>query len=349
MFTNRNYLRARIKKRQGKNFYPGHYLYTTREGAHGMPSIGSTDDINMRQLVYDNPNFMGYLNKYIWASLEPSLGVYNFSKIFEDLEISADDGKVMIVGINERTFSNSYFPGPSYMNPASPDYDDEYEGAYFTPEAKSGFYPNLAMPKVTDRTVALLAALGASIKDHPALSAIALVETAVVGLSALPGYSNINYLSHFIRVHDTVALAFPNTLIYQTVNWFAGLTSDQVDTFMVNLVETHKGAFGATDIIAFEVGNTEPLPTLDTPFGPYYTKYRGKAPIVVSAQAPTYNIYTARIQYDYAVNDIGAHIIAWQPNRGFAGDPTYTIYDVIDVVNEENGRTNTTIPSNILE
>jgi hypothetical protein len=348
MFTNRNYLRARIKKRQGRNYFPGHYLYTTSEGGHGMPPIGSLDDINMRQLVYDNPNFRGYLNKYNWASLEPSRGTYDFSKILEDIATTVADEKVMIIGINERTFNDSYFPGPSYMNPASPDFDQDYQGAYFKVDLKAGTYPNLAMPIVADRMVEMISALGTAIIDRSSLSAITFMETSVEGMKDLDGYTNENYLSYLMRIHNTAAETFPETLIYQTVNWFAGLTNDQVDTFMANLVETHKGAFGATDIIALGAQHTEPLPTLDTPFGPYYIQYRGLTTMIVSAQAPTYGIYTARIQYDYAVNDIGANIIAWQPNRGFAGDPVYTIYDVRDVVNEENGRTNTTIPSNLL-
>jgi hypothetical protein len=349
MFTNRNYLRTRVKKRVGKRFLPGNYLYTTPESDNGMPPIGSTKDINFRQVVSDNPNFVGYLNRYSWASLEPGRGVYDFSKIIADFDTSDADDKYMMVWIGDRVFNNSGpFPGPSYMNPASPNFDSAYSGAFFHPEGKPEDTKfNIANPIAVDRFIDMLDAMGEAISNHPRLAMITLAETSIIGIEDLPGYTGQIELDQRKRIISAADRAFPNILLDQVVNWGNGMDDSQLDELMERLVETHNGAFGATDIIEKHPTTGVIRSALDNKFGGYYESYRGVAPIVMQAQSPTFQVHSAEYQYNHAVNDLGAHFIVWQPNNLW-NDAIYSIYDVIDVVNSVNGQTNTTIPSSIL-
>jgi hypothetical protein len=353
MFTNRNYLRTRIKKRQGKKFFPGHYVYTTLEGENGMPPLGSDADRGFRQLVSDNPNFTGYLNRYPWAAVEPSRGVYDFSKILEDLATTEADGKVMIVEIMERQWGETHpFPGPSYMNPESPDFDPAYTGVYFSPPTTPWKQkPNLCMPIFGDRMVELIAALGVAISKHPRLSMIFFTETANVGMQDQPGFTGAKYLTYLKRVTNVAAAAFPGTIIHHTTNWSEGMSLAEADEFIRHLVENHSGSFGATDIISLgaweaELG-LEPRSALVNSFGKYYDIFRGQTTITARAESPSFTNGTARTQYDHAVNELGANLIVWQINRGW-NNAIFTIDDIIDVVNEEQGRTNQTVPSNLL-
>jgi len=346
MFTNRNYLRTRFKNRQRKKFFPGHYLYGGRNIDHGLSPLGSSADANIRQRVVDNPNFVGYHVTYFWRYLEPSRGVYDFTKILEDLEIARNDGKVLDIEIMERTWSDSVeFPGPSYMNPDSPDYDSDYAGMYFAPvDDPYRVKPNLWKPIFGDRMVELINALGPVIDDHPTLALFGFNETANVGMPDQPGFTGAQYLTYLKRIHTAAAVAFPNTLVHQTTNWLEGMTNSQGKEFTEHLIEACKGAFGATDIIALNNGIK---PALENSFGEYFIKYRDIAPLIFKCEAPSYAHGPAQMQFDYAIDTLGSNAVRWQPAQGWNPDEEFNIFDVIDIINATNGRVNPNIPSNL--
>jgi hypothetical protein len=349
MFTNRNYLRTRFKNRQRKKFFPGHYLYGNRNVDTGLPALGSSADANYRQRVVDDPNFVGYHVHYYWQHLEPSRGVYDFSKILEDLEIAKNDGKVLTVEILERTWGGEipFFVGPSYMDPASPNYDSDYAGMYFNPPNEPWrLKPNLWKPLFGDRMVELINALGPVIDDHPALALFGFNETANVGMPDQPGFTGEQYLTYLKRIHTAAAVVFKNTLVHQTSNWFEGMTPEQGEEFVKHLIEVCRGTFGAADIIG---GLDDVLkPVLQNGFGEYYIKYRDVAPIVNNAEYATYAYGPAQRQFDYAVDTLGANIVRWQPAQGWNPGEEFDIDDVIAVIDAENGRVNPNIPSNLL-
>jgi len=344
MITNRYLSAARKRTMQqiGKRFFPGHYLTAGTRHEHGMSPEGSIDDVNGRQLVDDNPNWRGYNNRYYWSYLEPEEGVYDFSKILEDLDRTAADGKVMIVSIEERTFdSNQNTPLPSYLSE-----DPIYQGGWYT--TSTGIFPKFWIPSIGNRMVALLQAMGEAINTNPTLAAVTFQETAVHDIQIQPGYLPAEYLIYLKKVHSAAHAAFPNTVISQTANWRAGMSAEQADEMMNHLVYECQGGFGSTDIIEQRIDDPYPRTALVNSFGAYYSSLRGIAPIITRVEAPTFNTQTARIQYDFVINEMGANIISWLPKLDLSGDPAFTINEVIAVIDAENGRINTTTPSNLL-
>ncbi len=335
-----------------KKFFPGHYLTTTLQDGYGMAPLGSVADRNTRQLVSANPNFRGYHNKYRWADLEPARGAYDFSKIIEDLSIAAADGKVMsFMIVDRRNESRQPFPLPSYMNRASADFDLAYKDAYFIPTSKPGaISPNWTSEILTDRMIDLVTALGAALDSHPTLASVGLPETAMIELKDQPWYDPNKHLEYYNRVHNAAARAFPTTIFNQMVNWRSGLSEEMADQMVERMVNTHSMSFGATDIIATHAVRGGVARALDSQFGKYYGLYRGTAIITIEAQAPTYNYGNARTQFDYAIEDAGAHTVLWLAmiKRYDDVELAFTINDVIDVVNAEGGRTNPIIPRSLI-
>jgi len=275
--------------------------------------------------------------------LEPTKNNYDFSKITEDIATSISHGKVM-------SFMVQTTKGADWIDHGLPDYiltDPEYEGGDFENVNQPGVYlPKLWLSALGDRMVALIQALGAAFDGNPAISMYTFPETSNTLQQLQPGFTSEGFLSYLKRTQLAAHTAFPTTLIAQTVNWRSGLSEEQADEMMDYLVNECKGGFGATDIIA---GGREDdgVSALDNSFGKYYAPYRGVASIVQKAETPTYSIYNARIQYDHAINDIGANFILWHPFLNYAGTSVFSFNEVIAVVNAEKGRINPNIPSNL--
>ncbi len=328
-----------------KKFFPGHYLTTTQMGQEGMPPIGSTTDKNNRQLVSSNPNFRGYNNRYSWNHLEPSRGVYNFDKILKDLATAAADGKVGGINIGtKRLRETDPWPLPNYMNPDSPQYDSTYSDLFYHYD-REGFtgevFPKTYKPLYADRLIDLITALGAALDSHPALSYVGFEETGQGGIREQPDFSVDGAISYFRRIHDAAASAFPTTIIKQLVNYQGGLSETDWDVLMNRMLNVNTIAIGAPDIRLSPTSHP-----LVHRFGKYFTGYRGIIPIITECQSPSYKYSTARGQLDFAVKDLNAHIIAWVPQKLATNE--FRIYDVIEVVNAEQGRTASGIPSSLI-
>lgn len=327
-----------------KKYFPGHYLYTNRTTAHGMPPLGSQEDLTMRQLISANPNWQGYTVKYTWRGLEPRFGVYDFSAIERDLRTAVNDGKKLAIFFRERVFSASDpFPGPSYMDPTSSDFNRDYEGAYF--RDSKGWHPNLTHPAIGVRMRAIVTALGNEFDSHPALSSITFQETAVVDMKDQPGFTGLKYMNYLKDLHAAAEAAFPTTIVVQLVNWRGGMSEAETDEMMLHFVES-RGAFGEPDIMRKEPSATNITSPFDTQFKDYFINNNNKAPIWNHAQAVTFNASNARDQIDFAVDRLGAHFITWLPRRFLY--EAFSIYDVINEVDADQGRTNTVAPESLI-
>jgi hypothetical protein len=327
-----------------KKFFPGHYLSMSVRMGHGLPALGSSDD--KTPLVREVPEWPGYLVEYGWKHLEPQFGVYDFSQIEEDLITTVAHGKVMAIYLEERAYRPEHdFPGPNYMNPDHPDYDSYYAGSFYIDTiTNKGYKPAFWKRPVSDRFIALIEALGAAFDDHPAIAAMTVGETALNGAMEQPGYTGIAYGEHLIRFHEAAAAAFPTTIVAQGVNWKMGIPWELNDEFMETLVN-NKGAFGLIDIIGRNPLNPPDdycamLDDCGGNYGKYFDIYKGIAPIFQRGESGTFNTQTAQIQFDYAINEIGAHFIAWQPIGAWSESATFTIQDVIALAIATQGITN---------
>lgn len=322
-----------------KKWFPGHYLYAD-DTSHSK-GLNTTKTV----LVKNNPYFRGYHVRYMFSSLEPQEGVYDFSKIARDLNIANADGKKLIVHIQDRIFGAVAPTVPTYMtqNPV-------YEGGFYT-NNKGARMPKLWVPAYAARLAALITKLGETFDTHQALAYVTLSETALVDAVNQPGFTSAKLNTSLITIHNAAAEAFPNTIFSQWVNWPGGQTSQDVDVMMVNLVEVNKHAFGGPDALAAlkPFDGKSSIGALDNAFGKYYRKYQGIAPITCSSQTQSYQANDALTVLNYAVNQLKCNFLSWEPIDQFPAqnDGIWSIYDVIRVINAEKGRIITTPPSNL--
>jgi hypothetical protein len=123
------------------------------------------------------------------------------------------------------------------------------------------------------------------------------------------------------------------------------MTEAHTDATMAHLIETTKNGFGDPDALRIDSKKgSGSVGSLDTQYGPYYTKYRGIAPITSSSQSPTYMVNDALTVIKYATDELGAHFMSWAP---ITDGRKWTIYDVIKVLDAGKGTLNTTPPKNL--
>ncbi len=323
-----------------KKWFPGHYIYADEKTF----SLGLRD--RSRELIRNNSDFTGYHVRYSWAVLEPTKGNYDFSLIARDLNTARADGKKLIVGIWDRNSQDTVrVPVPKYLTT-----DPIYEGGVYVGYAAAAdtekLMPKHWVPAVAERRAALFRALGKAFDSNQTLAYIGVPETAVTNSKEQPGFSSAKLRDGYIAVYNAAAEALPNTIFGQFTNWLGGLEKADADRMMAHLVETTKNGFGGPDALEATrpFDGTSSLGALDNAFGVYYKKYRGVAPITSSSQAPTYKANDALTVLNYAVNQLGAHFMTWAP---IEDGGKWTIFDVIKMLEQQNGRINVAPPSNV--
>ncbi|HEO1387231.1 TPA: hypothetical protein VAH76_002641, partial [Legionella pneumophila] len=73
------------------------------------------DKASSFQETLQNPCIRGVQIIYSWRQLEPQKGVYDFSKIEEDLNDLSRIDKKLFIQIQDRSFSPDVFPVPDYI------------------------------------------------------------------------------------------------------------------------------------------------------------------------------------------------------------------------------------------
>lgn len=330
-------------------WFPGHYL-TSSPDRNGIAPAISQSAINM---VGGNPNFVGYKTLYLWGKHESRPGVYDFSKILADLDYAQGVGKKIVLVIRERQFDCALdFPLPEYMRDPS----SVYQGGVYTQIGGSSTdpdvcrrYPKLWIPEVANAFSAFWTALGAQIDSHPALALVQLQESAMVDLAKQEGWNQPAFLNNIINIHSAISAAFPTTPFTPYLNYLSGLGGNDAqraasqEAIIANLVGK-KGGMGDPDLV-IDGGSGSPL---TKPYGEYWRTYRGIVTFAVDHQATSYQWLSAREVYDRGVDGLGVHFMAWQPiTLKTHPNSAYSIHDVIDVINAENGRINTAPPSNL--
>jgi hypothetical protein len=316
-----------------KKWFPGHYLKT----AERDPSNPGLD--SGRDLVKDNPYFVGYMTMYYWKSFEPVKDQYDFSAILGDLAICQAEGKKLMFQISN-VGPKAYLP--DYMLSA------EYEGGFWT--TSDGISRmKIWLPQVRERWNKMIRALAEAVDEHPCLAAIKFIETA--GYNQLDASVKVQAFLDFHKEQNAAAAAaFKNTIVIQHVN--AGPPPTR-DPLMKYIVEDLSNGFGGPDILNYkpEHLNTDGTPArcdVDLQFSPYYAKYKGLVPLSVESQRSGYWGGTAQEKFDYSIH-IGNNMMAWASITEKPTPEGYTIHDVIDVVTKEKGRINTTPPPSIIK
>lgn len=319
-----------------KKWFPGHYLYVSPR------NFESPMDQSHRALVKDNPYFTGYHARYHWIALETSKDVYDFSIIEQDIATARADDKKLIIHLHERDHTGEKVPYPEYITT-----DPIYEGGYFrTPGGK--IMPKIWVAAYAERFAALIKALGDRFDQDDVLSYVCLEETSLTGAKDQEGFSSAKLRDGYKTFYRAAAEGLPNTIFSQYSNYGSGLTRADADDMVAYLV-AHGNGLGCPDSYRFSDDNPGgSFGVLDNWFGTYYTQYRDIMPYTGSSQSPSYWGNTPLIILNYAMEKLNSHFMSWVPqkkesNKNFA----FGIMEVIEMVNAEQGRINTTPPANI--
>lgn len=189
----------------GKTFNPGYYAF-----------LASHQNISLDILI--NPDIEGVKVKYKWKDLEPELGVYDFSRIEEHLERLAMYNKQLWIQIEYVTWTSTAEPRtPRYMW-SDPSYggDPRYYGNYERLVQNGGWYPLFWHPKVRDRLVALVVALGNRFNEEPFVEGMSIPETAA---AQTEGFDCDGYQATLKEMTRVAVETFKNKHVFQMINF----------------------------------------------------------------------------------------------------------------------------------
>jgi len=217
---------------KGIKWHPGHYLDTDT-----IDRPNPTDSKNVALSVLrsiDGTPFKGALVRYYWATLEPTKGNYDFSRIRTHRDALAAIGKRLIVQIQDRTFGGNG-PAtttqlPSYLIDGS---NPAYAGGWALRGDNVGIAPKLWIAAVMDREIALQAALAAEFDDDPWIEVVSFEETSLFNVEP-PGYTRSAMTTQYHRLADAMNASWSQTTVCIPTNFFHGLDAlrDLIDYFI---------------------------------------------------------------------------------------------------------------------
>ncbi|MCL2139463.1 MAG: hypothetical protein FWH41_08040 [Treponema sp.] len=165
------------------------------------------------------PYFEGAQIMYLWRSIEPRKGQYDFSMIQEDYNYLRGRGKKLFIQLQDATFNANIVSVPEYL------LTQKYDGGAIyqrddngTPE---GWVAKRWNAKVQERFAALLNALGKIFDGN--IEGINLQETSI-GVSSEydPSFSPELYMSAIKVNMLALKRAFPRSVTMQYANFMPG-------------------------------------------------------------------------------------------------------------------------------
>jgi hypothetical protein len=184
---------------------------TTRKNHRGH-YIAMLKSMDSASVMIDSikPGVVGFMKRYTWRQLEPSLGVYDFSEIQSDLATAAGQGMHLIVMIEDKSFKMER-PTPAYLD------------SYTLLNKPGGYTVVRWSPYVVTRWKALVSALGNRFDSNQAFEGIATQETALgftnTTLDA-NGYTPEKYRDAYIDMLTHASNVLPTSRIFWFMNFF---------------------------------------------------------------------------------------------------------------------------------
>jgi hypothetical protein len=145
-------------------WHPGHYILLNNFNDR-QEIINTTSELEGFSVV------KGYQIRYRWKDLEPSKDAYDFSSVISDLNYLDSIGKFLVIQLQFKSFNNNTIYTPGYLE------DEIYEGGIYN-MSTGGWNLRLWNEYVAERLKKLVAALGDSLNQHPALALVNLAESA---------------------------------------------------------------------------------------------------------------------------------------------------------------------------
>jgi hypothetical protein len=275
-------LAASVAEGGAVKWNPGHYVHIDKSGPEdALREVAGTP-------------VKGLLMRYGWNLLEPSQGVYDFSRIERHLALMKAKGKRLFVLLNTKNFNGPVI-GPSYLKGA------EYEGGTYQieidakattgTEQKFGANIKLYNDNVKARLIALVQALGARFNNEDNFEGIGFVETALGdAVTPLTEEQIDKFFVNLAEVNTAAKAAFPNTVVLQYANF-------PIQALPVLTEEMRKSGVGMSgpDIFPEHPGLNR-LPSAYSTGGAYsyHPRLSGTVPLAINASGESYLTTTLR-------------------------------------------------------
>lgn len=260
---------------------------------------------------------------YSWKQLEPKKGVYDFSKIENDLELLNKAHKKLFIQLQDRSFTPDVFNVPDYIREdaiyhggVEMQYDFPGEGKPIT----TGWVARTWDPAVKERFQLLIQKLSAQFDGK--IYGINLPETSA---DFDPEHMPIDFTSdkYFDSVIDNIGYlktAFRKSMVIQYVNFFPG-EWDNDHHYMSRLFAfamKHQIGLGGPDVVPYKDSQMKNS-------YPFFHKYKGKIFTAIAIQEPDYtyknpstgDFYSFYDFYSFTKEFLGASILFWNIEEPF--------------------------------
>jgi hypothetical protein len=266
--------------------------------------------------------------RYSWRELEPKKGVYNFTRIQNDLKYLTSIHKKLVVQLQYNSFMPRAINVPVYIVK-----DSQYHGGV-APQVDSagGIKKNISEgwvartwdPAVAIRLHLLFKALAN--KFDGKVYAVNLPETAIdvtVGKHAPLGFTPEKYFNAVINNMRVLKQSFSKSLVIQYVNFFPGEWLPWTDKHFMSRIfayakEYHIG-LGGPDVAPYRKGQMQNSYK-------YFHRYKGKlTAVAIAVQSGDYlytnpktkQKYTTKDFVSFAVNYLGVDHLFWTVQEPF--------------------------------
>jgi hypothetical protein len=251
----------------GIKLHPGHYA-----------SVGTFFEISKIKYL-DEPAVRGVNKRYLWRTLEPEKGAYDFSSIEKDLDYLAAHDKQLIVFVMDKSFSEEGAL-PLYLS----EYDLPAEGGEFSPVRWHPFF--------IERLVALGKALGERFDSRPNFEGIAIQESSLgiteEGYKTF-GYTPEKYRDALITMLTGLQDALPTSHVFWYSNFLPG--NDGYLRLVADAIEDSGVFMGGPDILPYRR-------FLSRVSYPMYEEYQNRLTLFCSAQDDSYRHHKNDIRVD---------------------------------------------------
>lgn len=253
----------------------------------------------------NNPNFSKYMNqvyneldqtpalrgvvvRYMWGELETAKGVYDFTSIDKLLSALKAKNKRLVILLEKKSTGSTWSRVQQIQETLVPAYVREamYEGGmYGLTTHKSttvdGYGVKLWNSNIHDRLRELIRALGARYNGHSHFEGIGLTES-IIGkpVITLTSTQIDQYYKNQLEVNLRLRNNFPNTMVFQYMNFPRSILQTYIDTFKSTGI-----ALGNPDVFIEDETLLYPG-TKTSPRGvyTYYPENSGIMPLVVQVE-----------------------------------------------------------------
>ncbi|HAT8169727.1 TPA: hypothetical protein GDG46_06955 [Legionella pneumophila] len=275
------------------------------------------------QETLQNPCIRGVQIIYSWRQLEPQKGVYDFSKIEEDLNDLSRIDKKLFIQIQDRSFSPDVFPVPDYIRMEKAYHGGVVQQYDFPGEGKpitAGWVARTWDPAVRKRFQLLLKKLAS--KFDGKIYGINLPETAIdLDPNHLPeDFTSDNYFYSVLDNMGYLKKVFQKTKVIQYVNFFPDEWNNDHHYMsrLFSFARSHHIGLGGPDVVPYKESQMKNS-------YPFFHKFKGEIEAAIAIQEPDYtytnpktgDFYRFDDFYSFSKEYLGAFILFWNTEEPF--------------------------------